>query len=215
MKNGITELVFIIDRSGSMHGLEGDTIGGFNSLIEKQRRKDGACYVSCVLFNHESRVVYDRVKLDKVREMTGEDYVTDGSTALVDAIGCAIHHIGNVHKYARPEDVPENTMFVVITDGMENASRLYNADEVRAMVKREQEEYGWEFLFIGANIDSVQTAKRFGIRPDNAVDYHSDGMGTRAAYEAMEKAVTNVRASRPLGDAWKNAIRRDNARRER
>ncbi len=213
MKNNITELVFIIDRSGSMHGLEADTIGGFNSLIAKQRGKEGTCYVSCVLFNHESKVVCDRVDLDRVTDMTRDDYVTGGNTALIDAIGGAIHHIGNVHKYARPEDVPEHTMFVIITDGMENASRFYSADEVRAMVKREQDEYGWEFLFIGANIDSVQTARHFGINPKNAVDYHSDAAGTDAAYEAMETAVMHVRASKPLGEAWKSAINRDNARR--
>ena len=160
--NTITELVFILDRSGSMSGLESDTIGGFNAMIEKQKKQDGDCYVSTVLFDNESRVLHDRIKLADVPKMTDEDYTVGGCTALIDAIGGAIHHIGNIHKYARPEDVPAHTMFVITTDGMENASHRYSSEEVKKMIERQKTKYGWEFLFIGANIDAVETAKHFG-----------------------------------------------------
>ena len=158
IKNNITEIVFILDRSGSMSGLEKDTIGGFNSMIEKQRTVEGECYVSTVLFDNVSEVIHDRVKLSDIKPMTGEDYFVRGSTALLDAIGGAIHHIGNVHKYARPEDVPEHTMFVITTDGMENSSRNYSNERIKAMIERQKEKYGWEFIFIGANIDAEETA---------------------------------------------------------
>lgn len=146
MKNNITELVFILDRSGSMSGLEQDTIGGFNSLIEKQRRQNGKCYVSTVLFDHETEVLHDRVELSEISKMTENDYTVRGSTALIDAIGGAIHHIGNIHKYAREEDVPEHTLFVIMTDGMENASRIYSSNKVKKMIERQKNRYGWEFL---------------------------------------------------------------------
>ena len=181
-KNNITELVFIIDRSGSMSGLEKDTIGGFNSMIEKQRKEDGECYVSTVLFDHETKVLHDRVKLSEVRPMTEEDYTVRGTTALIDALGGAIHHIGNVHKYARPEDVPAHTMFVITTDGMENASRRYTSDQVKQKIERQKEKYGWEFIFIGANIDAVETAARYGIGAERAVNYHADGKGTEMLF---------------------------------
>ena len=163
MKNNITELVFILDRSGSMSGLEADTIGGFNSLIEKQRRQDGECYVSTILFDNDSQVLHDRVRLADVKPMTDRDYTVRGCTALLDAIGGAIRHIAHIHKYARPKDVPEHTVFVITTDGMENASRHYDAERVKRMIEHEKEKYGWEFLFLAANIDAVQTAKRYGI----------------------------------------------------
>ena len=163
MKNNITELVFILDRSGSMSGLESDTIGGFNAMIEKQKKEDGICYVSTVLFDNISEVLHDRVNLSKIKKMTDKDYTVRGCTALIDAIGGAIHHIGNIHKYARPEDVPEHTMFIITTDGMENASHRYSSDQVKKMIERQKEQYGWEFLFIGANIDAVETAAQFGI----------------------------------------------------
>ena len=198
MKNNITELVFILDRSGSMSGLEGDTIGGFNSLIEKQREQEGECFVSVVLFDNESEVLYDRVKLTNVRKMTRDDYTVRGCTALIDAIGGAIHHIGNIHKYARPEDVPEHTMFVIMTDGMENASRRYSSDKVKQMIQHEKEKYGWEFLFIGANIDAVQTAGRFGIGANRAVNYHADSCGTGVVYEAVNLTV-GINASSASG----------------
>jgi len=209
MKNNVTELVFILDRSGSMAGLESDTIGGFNAMIEKQKKQDGECYVSTVLFDDESEVLYDRVRLCDVPKMTDKDYTVRGCTALIDAIGGAIHHIGNIHKYARPEDVPEHTMFVITTDGQENASRRYNSDKVKKMIERQKEKYGWEFLFIGANIDAVETAARFGIQKDRAVNYNADGKGTHILYEAVGKAVGSVRASAPLRRDWSEEIDAD------
>ena len=209
MKNNITELVFILDRSGSMSGLEKDTIGGFNSMIEKQRRQDGECYVSTVLFDNVSEVLHDRVKLSEVNPMTEDDYTVRGCTALIDAIGGAIHHIGNVHKYARPEDVPEHTLFVITTDGMENASRRYSSEQVKTMIKRQKEKYGWEFLFIGANIDAVETAARYGIDEDRAVNYMPDQEGTQILYESVSEAVCNVRSNRKLNRAWSQNINND------
>ena len=209
MKNNITELVFILDRSGSMAGLESDTIGGFNSMIQKQKKEDGECFVSTVLFDNESEVLHDRIKLDDVPEMTDDDYIVRGCTALIDAIGDAIHHIGNIHKYARPEDVPENTMFVITTDGMENASHRYNSEEVKKMIERQKEEFGWEFLFIGANIDAVETAARYGIGSDRAVNYNSDSKGTEILYASVTNAVSRVRARMSLGADWCEEINAD------
>lgn len=209
MKNGITELVFILDRSASMAGLEGDTIGGFNAMLEQQKCQEGQCWVSTVLFDHESTVLHDRVPLERVEPMTRADYRVRGSTALLDAVGGAIRHIGNIHKYARPEDVPENTLFIITTDGMENASRRYDAPGVRQMIQRQKELHGWEFIFMGANIDAVTTARRFGIDPHRAVNYRCDGKGTRQVYEAMNRAVGQVRSAKPLGDSWRKDIDRD------
>lgn len=209
MKNNITELVFILDRSGSMAGLEADTIGGFNSMIEKQKKQDGDCYVSTILFDDESEVLHDRVKLGNIHKMTDNDYTVRGCTALIDAIGGAIHHIGNIHKYARPEDVPEHTMFVITTDGQENASHKYTSEQVKKMIEHRREKYGWEFLFIGANIDAVETAARYGIDKDRAVNYNADGRGTQILYETVAKAVYNVRASAPLSADWSEDINAD------
>lgn len=208
-KNNITELVFIIDRSGSMSGLEKDTIGGFNSMIEEQKRRDGECYVSTVLFDNVSEVLHDRVKLSEVPKMTGEDYVVRGCTALIDAIGGAIHHIGNIHKYARPEDVPAHTLFVITTDGCENASHIYSADSVRKTIEKLKKNFGWEFIFIGANIDAAETADSFGIGGDRAVNYNADSKGTAIVYEAVSKAVEKVRACAPLQADWSEEIDRD------
>ena len=169
MKNTVTELVFILDRSGSMAGLEEDTVGGFNSLIKKQRNAPGDCLVSTVLFSYSSQVIHDRIPLRNVPQMTAEDYVVGGCTALIDAIGCAIHHIGNVHKYARKEDVPAHTLFVIMTDGMENASHIYSSEKVKKMISRQQKRYGWEFLFLGANIDAVETAGELNIPRSRSV----------------------------------------------
>ena len=208
-KNNITELVFIIDRSGSMSGLEKDTIGGFNSMIEKQRKEDGECYVSTVLFDHETKVLHDRVKLSEVRPMTEEDYTVRGSTALIDALGGAIHHIGNVHKYARPEDVPAHTMFIITTDGMENASRRYTSDQVKQKIERQKEKYGWEFIFIGANIDAVETAARYGIGAERAVNYHADCKGTEMLFKSVSKAVGKMRSCEPISNDWRKDIDED------
>ena len=193
MKNA-TELVFILDRSGSMSGLESDTIGGFNSLVEKQKKEAGEAYVSTVLFNNESKIIYDRVPLSKIEPMNDQQYYVCGCTALLDAMGGAIHHIGNVHKYARKEDVPEKTIFVIITDGMENASRRYKIRDVKRMVERQKEQYGWEFLFLGANIDAIETAGQFGIAANRAVDYRCDEEGTRLNYEVLDKTIRMTRA---------------------
>ena len=209
MKNNITELVFILDRSGSMAGLEQDTIGGFNAMIEKQKKQDGECYVSTVLFDNISEVIHDRVKLSEIEKMTEKDYYVRGCTALIDAIGGAIKHIGNIHKYARREDVPEHTMFVITTDGMENASRRYSSDEVKKMIERQKKKYGWEFLFIGANIDAVETAAQFGIEKERAVNYHADQQGTQVLYETVAQAVSNVRMCQPLANDWANNIEED------
>ena len=209
MKNNITELVFILDRSGSMAGLEGDTIGGFNSLIEKQKKQDGECFVSTVLFDSVSEVLHDRVKLADVRPMTDRDYTVRGCTALLDALGGAIRHIANIHKYARPEDVPAHTVFVITTDGMENASCRYDADRVKRMIEHEKEKYGWEFLFLAANIDAVTTARRFGISEDRAVNYHADRKGTAVIYDTVAEAVCQVRASAPLAKSWSRRINED------
>ena len=209
MKNNITELVFILDRSGSMGGLESDTVGGFNAMIEKQKKQDGTCYVSTVLFDNESEVLHDRARLSDVPKMTEKDYTVRGCTALIDAIGGAIRHIGNIHKYARPEDVPEHTMFVITTDGLENASRRYSSEEVKWMIERQKEKYGWEFLFIGANIDAVETAARYGIGRDRAVNYHADGQGTQVLYQTVSDAVCAVRANEPLQAGWGEKINAD------
>ena len=204
--NDITELVFILDRSGSMCGLEADTMGGFNSLIEKQRKIPGKGYVSTVLFDNVSEVLHDRAELSEIRPMTGDDYTVRGSTALLDAMGDAIHHIGNIHKYARKEDVPSHTMFVITTDGFENSSRRYTAEKVKEMIKRQKEKYGWEFLFLGANIDAVKTASAYGISADRAVTYCADSVGTRTNFEAVSEALHSVRCSKPISENWKGSI---------
>ena len=209
MKKNLTEIVFILDRSGSMAGLEDDTIGGFNAMIQKQKAEDGEAYVSTVLFDNHTEVIHDRVDIQKIQSMTRKDYYVRGCTALLDAVGKAIHHIGNVHKYAREEDRPEKTIVVITTDGMENASREYSYARLKAMIKRQKEKYGWEFLFLGANIDAAKEAARFGIDEDRAANYHADCQGTAVIYEAMSEAVCSVRASRPMSREWKRNIDED------
>lgn len=215
MKNNITELVFIIDRSGSMAGLESDTVGGFNAMIEKQKKQEGECLVSTVLFDDVSEVLHDRKRLSDVEKLTENDYTVRGCTALLDAVGDAIRHIGNIHKYARAEDVPEHTMFIITTDGQENASRRYSAEKLKSLIERQKEKHGWEFLFIGANIDAVETAARYGIDRDHAADYRSDSIGTELNYEAMGAAICNVRASAPFNAGWKRKLERDVKSRKR
>ena len=207
MKKNLTEIVFILDRSGSMSGLEKDTIGGFNSLIRKQRLEDGEALISTVLFDDCTDVIHDRVPLELVPELTEKEYYVRGCTALLDAVGDAIHHIGNIHKYAREEDRPEKTLFVITTDGMENASRCYTYDKVKEMIQRQQEKYGWEFLFMGANIDATREAARFGIHADRAANYHADHIGTGVIYESVSAAVSQVRSCpAPLRASWKKQI---------
>lgn len=206
----MTELVFILDRSGSMSGLEKDTIGGFNSMLEKQRKEPGDAVVSTVLFDNETEVIHDRVVIADVPNLTDKEYFVRGCTALLDAVGGAIHHIGNVHKYARKEDVPEKTLFIITTDGMENASHHYTYDKVRNMIERQKERYGWEFLFLGANIDATAEAKRFGIDESMAANYHCDEVGTVLNYEVISEAITSVRTSAaPLSADWKKKIDAD------
>ena len=200
MRKGLTEIVFILDRSGSMSGLEADTIGGFNGLIEKQKKEEGEAYVSVVLFDDETEVLYDRVDIKKIEPMNDRQYYVRGCTALLDAVGGAIHHIKNVHRYAREEDVPEKTLFIITTDGMENASKMYSYSKVKKMVEHEKKKYNWEFLFLGANIDAVQVANQFGVKANRAVRFHSDEMGTELNYNIMSHMVSCARSAKSAMD---------------
>lgn len=215
MKKNLTELVMILDRSGSMGGLESDTIGGYNSMLKKQREAEGEVLVSTVLFDDRTEVLFDRVPLEKLPQMTEKEYYVRGCTALLDAVGGAVRHIGNVHKYAREEDRPEKTIFVITTDGLENASCEYSYDRVKKMVERQKEKYGWEFLFLGANIDAIETAGRFGITADRAANYHSDRKGTALNYEVLADAVCEMRVSAaPISAKWKKRIDEDFRKRQ-
>ncbi len=226
MKNA-TELVFILDRSGSMGGLESDTIGGFNSMLEKQKKEDGEVYVSTVLFDNLQEVLHDRKNIHEMKPITACEYYVRGCTALLDAIGGAIHHIGNVHKYAREEDRPSKTLFVIITDGMENASQRYSYDKVKHMIERQKEKYGWEFIFLGANIDAIEVADRFGIHASRAVNYECDSMGTAVNYQTISNVVSRVRActapeemelvfcDEKDGASWKANIEKDYKKRHK
>ena len=205
----MTELVFILDKSGSMYGLEADTIGGFNSMIAKQNETEGDALISTVLFDSKTTVIHDRVSLKDVPVLTAADYVTGGSTALLDAVGSAIKHIGNIHKYARREDIPEKTLFIITTDGMENASCRYSYSKVKDMIEKQKSKYGWEFLFLGANIDAAETAGKFGISAQCAVDYHCDAEGTALNYEVLSETITNVRACKGIDANWKARITAD------
>ncbi|MBE6692051.1 MAG: VWA domain-containing protein [Ruminococcaceae bacterium] len=207
--NNTTELVFILDRSGSMSGLESDTIGGFNAMIEKQKKQEGECYVSTFLFDSETQLLHDRVSLSQISKMTDNDYTVGGCTALLDAVGEAVKHIEKIHKYARKEDIPANTMFVITTDGMENASRHYSSDEIKKLISRQKEKRGWEFLFIGANIDAIETAAKYGISEDRAVNYNADSKGTKVVYEAVSKAVCGMRRNKSLDSRWSDEIAED------
>ena len=192
MKKILTEIVYILDRSGSMSGLEADTIGGFNSMIKKQKDTEESAYISTVLFDDRSKVIHDRVPIEKVDEITSKEYFVRGTTALLDAVGGAIRHIVNIHKYARKEDRPNKTIFVIITDGMENASRYYNYEQVKRMIEKEKNKYGWEFIFIGANIDACAEAERFGIQRERAVNYMHDNIGTKLIYEGVSQAMCSA-----------------------
>lgn len=205
MKKGLTEIVFILDRSGSMAGLENDTIGGYNSMLEKQKNEEGEVIISTVLFDNVTEVLHDRISLDKINPITEKEYFVRGSTALLDAVGGAIHHIGNVHKYAREEDVPEKTLFIITTDGMENSSRQYTYNKVKKMVERQKEKYHWEFIFMGANMDAVSVANNFGVDRLHAVTYECDGAGTALNYKVMSKMVSRARkagSAKEMGAAF-------------
>ena len=217
MRENLTEIVFILDRSGSMGGLESDTIGGFNSMIAKQQKEEGEAIVSTVLFDDECEVIHDRVAIGDVKKLTDKDYYVRGCTALLDAVGGAIHHIGNVHKYAREEDRPAKTLFVITTDGLENASREYTFKGVKKMIERQKKKYNWEFLFLGANIDAIEVAGNMGISRDRAANYNCDEEGTALNYQVLEAAVSRVRKCKSAADmgmafaggAWKADIDRD------
>jgi uncharacterized protein YegL len=209
MKNGITEMVFILDRSGSMGGLESDTIGGFNAMIEKQKKQEGKAYVTTVLFDHEVNVLHDRVALDEIQPMTDKDYTVRGTTALIDAIGMTIGRIKGQHKELSEDEVPEHTIFVITTDGMENASKEYSSKDVKKMIEHQKKKHNWEFLFIGANIDAVETAKHFGIDKNRAVNYKADARGTGVLYNAVSSVVGSVRKSKAIEDTWCQEINED------
>lgn len=216
MKKNLTELVMILDRSGSMAGLEADTIGGYNAMLGRQRELDGEVIVSTVLFDDHIDVIHDRLPIDRVPQITEKEYYVRGCTALLDAVGGAVHHIANVHKYAREEDRPEKTIFVITTDGMENASRQYSYEKVRRMVEKEKEKYGWEFLFLGANMDAIEVASRFGIGADRAVTYEADHEGTELNYAVVSETVGKMRyATSRINADWKREIEEDVKRRKR
>ena len=214
MKKNLTEIVFILDRSGSMQGLEKDTIGGFNAMLKQQKEVDGEAYVSTVLFDHETIVLHDRVPIQEVKELTEDDYEVRGCTALIDAIGGSVKHIKNVHKYIRKEDVPEKTIFIITTDGLENASHKYTSEQVKNMI-RQQEEAGWEFIFMGANIDAVETARHFGIREDRAVNYVNDCAGVQANFEGASEAIRSIRATGSVGKTWRTNIDKHYSKKKR
>lgn len=211
----LTEVVFILDRSGSMNGLEKVTIGGFNSMLAKQKEVEGDVLVSTVLFDDKCEVLHDRLSIQKINPMTDKEYYVRGCTALLDAVGGAVHHIGNVHKYAREEDRPSKTLFVIITDGMENSSKYYTYAKVKQMIERQQERYGWEFMFLGANMDAIGEARRFGIKEHMATEYLCDEVGTALNYEAVNEVMCNVRACKAMSASWKEKIEKDVAKRKR
>ncbi|MHB1483804.1 MAG: vWA domain-containing protein [Saccharofermentanales bacterium] len=206
MKKDFTEIVMILDRSGSMSGLEEDTIGGYNAMIEKQKAGPGQAVVSTILFDDHSEVLHDRAQLETLAPITGNEYFVRGCTALLDAIGGAIDHIGNIHKYAREEDRPEKTIFIITTDGMENASRKYSHEHIKMMIERQKTRYGWEFIFLGANIDAIEVADRFGIGADRAANYHADSTGTQLNYQVVSDAIINLRESKSIKIDWKDRI---------
>jgi len=215
MENKFTEIVFILDRSGSMSGLESDTIGGYNSLLKKQKAAPGKAIVSTILFDTCSEVLHNRLDLQTVPLMSEKEYFTQGCTALLDAVGGAIHYIGNIHKYAKKENQPENTLFIITTDGMENSSQVYSYKKVKMLIELETEKYGWEFIFLGANIDAIKVASRFGIGAERAANYHCDKEGTELNYEIMNDEIMNLRMSKPISPDWKDRIEKDYIKRSK
>jgi len=213
MKKGLTELVFILDKSGSMGGLEADTIGGFNAMLAKQQAVEGECHITTVLFDNNYELLHDRIDIKAVSAITEKEYQVGGSTALLDAIGRTIHKIGNAQKHTADEYRAEKVMFVIITDGEENSSREYSAEKVKAQIERQKEKYGWEFIFLGANIDAVQTAGRFGITADRAIDYIADSEGTELNFKVMASTVASFRESGIVNEACLKEIREDVKRR--
>jgi uncharacterized protein YegL len=215
MKKDLTELVFILDRSGSMAGLESDTIGGFNAMLKKQKKVTGDALVSTVLFDDVSDVIHDRSDIKKIEPLTDKEYYVRGSTALLDAVGFAINHIGNVHKYCRDEDRPENTLFVITTDGMENASRHFRYNEIKKMIEKQKTKHGWEFIFLGANIDAAEEAERFGIDRNRSCSYHADARGVGVNFEVLCQSVSDLRVDKKMRGDWKARIDEDFKGREK
>ena len=211
----LTEMVFILDRSGSMAGLEGDTIGGYNSLLEKQRKEVGEATVTTVLFDDQYEMIHDHTAIGKVKDITNKEYFARGMTGLLDAVGKTINHVGNRHKNALDSEVPEKTMVVIITDGYENASREYTLPQIKQMIERQKEMFGWEFLFLGANIDAVSTAAGFGITADRAVTYEADSVGTRMNFDAVSQVIGCARNCAPIAGNWKKNIEEHKRRKDR
>ncbi len=207
--NNMTELVFVLDRSGSMADLADDTIGGFNAMLQKQKGEPGRAFVTTVLFDTHVQRLHDRLPLERVPQMSGQDYLPGGCTALLDAVGETIEHISSIHRYARKEDVPARTVFVIMTDGMENASRRYSARKIREMIRYKQEKRGWDFLFLGANIDAVSEAAGMGIESARAANYHADAQGMERSFDAMNRAICHARCAAPLGADWKQDLDAD------
>ena len=206
--NQMTELVFILDRSGSMGGLVKDTIGGFNGMIDKQKTETGKAFVTTILFDDKIETLHDRIDLEKIQPLTNKDYFVRGSTALLDAVGKTINHISNIYKYIRPEDVPSKTMFIITTDGLENSSREFSYAKIKSLIE-EKQKLGWEFIFIGANMDAVTEGAKFGIAAERAVNYHADKIGTGNLFDAVSASVSEMRNSRNVSNAWRKNIDKD------
>ena len=213
MKKGLTELVFILDKSGSMGGLESDTIGGYNAMLEKQKAVEDECRMTTVLFDNNYELLHDRIDIKAVSAITEKEYFVGGSTALIDAIGRTIHKIGNAQKHTAEDYRAEKVMFVIITDGEENSSREYSSEKVKKMIQHQKSKYGWEFIFLGANIDAVETAKRFGIAPNRAQNYHADSEGVELNFRVMSDTIAKFRACEAMSDNWNEEIQKDYKRR--
>ena len=209
MKNNATELVFILDRSGSMTGLEKDTIGGFNAMLKKQKEVEGECRITTVLFDNQLNILHDRLDIQAIGSLTEKDYQVGGSTALLDAIGSTINKIGNVQKHSSHEHRASKVLFVIITDGEENSSREFSSQRIKKMIEHQMNKYGWEFIFLGANIDAVETSKMYGIRPDRTQNYHADAKGVNLNFDVMSKTVANFRMNANIDEDWKEQIEKD------
>ena len=209
MKNNLTELVFILDRSGSMSGLERDTIGGFNSMLEKQKKEEGEAIITTVLFDNTYELLHDRINIKGIAHITDEEYYVRGTTALLDAIGKTIIKIENAHKHTLEDERPSKVLFVITTDGMENSSRIYNYGKIKSMIEDKKKEFGWEFIFLGANIDAVKAARDIGISEDRATKYNCDCEGTKLNYEVISETVSSLRTKNAINENWKDRIDKD------